>query len=160
MNSGSRKVTQQNKGLECESPTPHRPAAKEELFWIIQPCPATQKGRQQPWEKALLPGPWAERPRREGRASPGSLAAPAAAQTGWGGVGGDASPGVGESLPKVGLQQTIQSDWSTSGEARGQEEPFIFVLGASGRVISKQTPFAPRGLVVMASRSSEATLQS
>lgn len=69
-----REVTEKNKGLECKSPLPRRPPAKKELFWVIQPCPATQGGRLRPWERDPLPGLRAESTGREGRASLGSSA--------------------------------------------------------------------------------------
>ena len=78
-------MTEKNKGLECESPLLRRLPAKKELFWIIQPCPATQGGRLQPWERHPLPGLRAESTGREGRkGKSGQLCHPEAAQTGRG----------------------------------------------------------------------------
>lgn len=42
-----REVTEKNRAWNVV-PLPRRPPAKKELFWIIQPCPATQEGRLQP----------------------------------------------------------------------------------------------------------------
>lgn len=68
-------------------PLPRRPPAKKELFWIIQPCPATQEGRLQPGRGTHFRSHGLRVSQKGGTGLSGQLCLhshPSASQTGWG----------------------------------------------------------------------------
>lgn len=82
-------------GFGMRAPLPRRPPAKKELFWIIQPCPATQEGRLQPGRGIHFRSPGLRESQKGGTGKSGQLyypRSPLPLRPVGGGVGGDASP--------------------------------------------------------------------
>lgn len=157
-----REVTKKNKGLECESPLPLRLPAKKELFWIIQPCPATQGGEAATPQRDPLPGLRVESPGREGRASLGSSATSRGCSdrlgVGWEGM---RHPWAGDCrLPLQALPSQPGADPGLlEGDHRAGGAPNP-VLRAWGRGPAGGPPLQPQKASFGGLKASEAALQS
>lgn len=78
-----REVTEKNRAWNVV-PLPRRPPAKKELFWIIQPCPATQEGRLQPGRGIHFRSRGLRASQKGGMGKSGQPYSPRPPQTGWG----------------------------------------------------------------------------